>query len=234
MYIFGGTVDFLQNQRSAEMVRFNFPRTAFSTLSCDLHSLLGSKDLGDVQLTLPGKTTMMAHACILAARSPELRRRLKDQPWSSAKGPERHTGCGPLLTLNLGDLPSAASVRACIRFIYANELTLEDLPENGPDSILPELLDIYDCACRLRLRRLELLCTHAVHHAVSVETVLPMLEVTMVERHAKTKGSSSKGRKIAQLFLIIPFFFPMTCSAHSTPRHVVALQLSDRLCQQGG
>ena len=105
LYVFGGTVEFSQNARSAEMFRFNLTKTAPCTLGSDLLSLLESGELSDLELVVPGDRggALRAHACVVAARSPALRQRILQTLRSSGAHSAAASGRRPTSIHDGGD-----------------------------------------------------------------------------------------------------------------------------------
>ena len=201
LYVFGGTVEFSQNARSAEMFRFNLTKTAPCTLHRDLVSLLQSEELCDLELVVPGERggVLKAHACIVAARSAMLRKHILDALQSSTEvqasgeaastreAPATEAAAGsafaspaiPHIRLELPEAPSLDAMAAVLHFMYSDELAPEHIGVEITASDLPRLLDVCDCAGLFGVQRLELLCTQSIRRAASADSVLEMLQVRL-------------------------------------------------------
>lgn len=182
MYVFGGTIDSLSN-RSGDLYRFCFSSFPKCTLIDNFANLLKSEQFCDLHIIL-GREEMLAkaHAAVVAARSPFLRRKIlevyeathmkQDNPKLPAfilKEP---------LKVQLKEVHGEAFQMAMYS-MYTDRIH-PDLESHSREGMsVPQMLlmmEVYKLSLLLETKRLELLSMQYIEASINVENVLLVLK----------------------------------------------------------
>eukprot|EP00794_Sanderia_malayensis_P013893 gene13893-15341_t len=183
MYIFGGTVD--NNIRSGELYRFTFSNYPRCTLHDDFGQLLDSGQFCDVEFVFSGKDPMGAHAAIVAARSPYLRKKLiklkaqLDENKSDLATAAPTTSSSlhqQTLRMEMGNI-GLHSFKVVLWFIYTDKIFPLIKEEYGTATeVMRLMMDVYSLALKFQLGRLEQLCIQYIEASITTENVLVALD----------------------------------------------------------
>lgn len=185
MYIFGGTVDSVTS-RSGELFRFKFSSFPPCTLVNDFAKLLHTLPLCDIHFIIDNKEgggqeeCLKAHAVVVAARSPFLRRKILEayhETCSHEEDKQDHVPPfvpkSPVKVKLVG--VSKATFTHALYYMYTDRIHphLEAPPQS--DHVLL-MTDLYKFSLLLEARRLELLCMQYLESLVNEDNVLLVLE----------------------------------------------------------
>ena len=183
LYIFGGTLDSLSN-RSGDLYRFSLSTFPKCTLVEDLASLLEKELFTDTHFIV-GKDQVLvrAHAAIVVARSPYLRRKILEVYCSSHTQQEEDPNAPRFvpkepLTIHLEGVSSEAFKQA-LYSMYNDRIhpDLEVHPRGG--MTIPQMLlmvDVYKLSLLLETKRLEQLTIQYIETSINEENVLLVLK----------------------------------------------------------
>ena len=183
LYIFGGTLDSLSN-RSGDLYRFSLSTFPKCSLVEDLANLLQREFFADTHFIV-GKDQVLvrAHAAIVAARSPYLRRKILEvyrsthTPHEEDPNTHRFLPKQPL-TIQLEGVSSEAFKQA-LYSMYNDKIhpDLEVHPHGG--MTIPQMLlmvDVYKLSLLLETKRLEQLTIQYIETSINEENVLLVLK----------------------------------------------------------
>ncbi|CAN6298608.1 unnamed protein product [Urochloa humidicola] len=131
-----------------------------SDLQCDMGGILDTGEAADVAFEVDGRI-LMAHRCVLAARSPVFR----------AKLAVADAGGGGGVRIVIEDM-EAEDFEALLRYMYTDTLTTEMMEQGEAAAMLP---DLAAAANRYGMERLRVLCEERLREFVDVRTVAAML-----------------------------------------------------------
>ena len=182
LYIFGGTLDSLSN-RSGDLYRFSLSTFPKCTLIDDFASLLQKELFTDTHFVVgQDQVLVRAHAAIVAARSPYLRRKILEVYHSTHSLQEDQTAPRFLLkeplTIQLEGVSSEAFKQA-LYSMYNDRIhpDLEVHPRGGmsvPQMLL--MVDVYKLSLLLETKRLEQLTIQYIETSINEENVLLVLK----------------------------------------------------------
>lgn len=181
LYIFGGTIDSVSN-RSGDLHRFCFSSFPKCTLIEDFASLLKKQLFCDVHFVLgEDKVIVKAHAAVVAARSPFLRRKILEV--YETNHPQQDNPKLPLfiheevLSVELKEVGGEA-FKMAMYSMYTDRIhpDLENTSREGMTvAQMLLMMDVYKLALLLETKRLELLSMQYIEASVNVENVLLVL-----------------------------------------------------------
>ncbi|CAN6282306.1 unnamed protein product [Urochloa humidicola] len=137
--------------------------TPMSELQRDMGSILDTGEAADVAFEVDGRT-LMAHRCVLAARSPVLRAKLAIA--AAAAG-----GGGGGVRIVIEDM-EAQDFEALLRYMYTDTLPPEMEGKGEAAAMLPDLVA---AANRYGMEMLRVLCEERLREFVDVRSVAAML-----------------------------------------------------------
>lgn len=181
LYIFGGTIDSVSN-RSGDLHRFCFSSFPKCTLIEDFASLLKKQLFCDVHFVLgEDKVIVKAHAAVVAARSPFLRRKILEV--YETNHPQQDNPKLPsfiheeVLSVELKEVGGEA-FKMAMYSMYTDRIhpDLENTSREGMTvAQMLLMMDVYKLALLLETKRLELLSMQYIEASVNVENVLLVL-----------------------------------------------------------
>jgi len=181
LYIFGGTIDSVSN-RSGDLHRFCFSSFPKCTLIEDFASLLKKQLFCDVHFVLgEDKVIVKAHAAVVAARSPFLRRKILEV--YETNHPQQDNPKLPsfiheeVLSVKLKEVGGEA-FKMAMYSMYTDRIhpDLENTSREGMTvAQMLLMMDVYKLALLLETKRLELLSMQYIEASVNVENVLLVL-----------------------------------------------------------
>ena len=189
MYIFAGTVDSMVN-RSGEFYRFRFSSHHKCTLVEDFAKLLTNMQFCDTHFIVgegSEKECIKAHAVVVAARSPFLRKKILEVYAAREGTPVPDEGstvnppflCQYPVEVTLEGV-SVDTVHHAMYFMYTDrihaDLETHSRVEGMSSRQVLLMMDLYKFSLLLDTRRLELLCMQYIEAAVSEDNVLLVLE----------------------------------------------------------
>lgn len=180
MYVFGGTVD-PQTSRSGELFRIQFSSFPKCTLIDDFEKLLLKEQFCDVQFIVGSEELCVgAHAAVVAARSPYLRRKLLEihNPARSGDASLPAFIVDEPLRVHLKEVSAKAFFMA-LYFMYTDHIhpELENNTREGMSvTQVMTMMDVHKLAILLETKRLELLSMQYIEASVNVDSVLQVLK----------------------------------------------------------
>ncbi|CAH0765579.1 unnamed protein product [Bemisia tabaci] len=181
MYIFGGTVD--NNVRSGEMFRFQFSCYPKCTLHEDFGKLLEERQFCDVEFIVgPDEVVIPAHIAIIVARSTYLRSRIRQAKNLRDKQLEKVHGTNEILAADIPKLqvhlkkavPEAFEM--VLNYIYTDCIDpTEKIKDPVCNRIVLLMMDVYQLAVQLDMKRLEQLCVQYLETTINHQNVLEAL-----------------------------------------------------------
>lgn len=182
LYIFGGTLDSLSN-RSGDLYRFSLSTFPKCTLIDDFASLLQKELFTDTHFVVgQDQVLVRAHAAIVAARSPYLRRKILEVYHSTYLVEEDQSAPHFLpkepLTIQLEGV-SGEAFKHALYSMYNDRIhpDLEVHPRGGmsvPQMLL--MVDVYKLSLLLETKRLEQLTIQYIETSINEENVLLVLK----------------------------------------------------------
>eukprot|EP01137_Pigoraptor_chileana_P036747 Opistho-2@32857 len=192
LYVFGGTVDFSQNAKSADLYRFQFSAFPKCTLEEDFGAFLARGELCDLVIVVgPERKCFETHAAIVAARSPYLRelitrarqdqrssyRQMIEDTHGSCEDPSANPFSRPARVEIELPQTQAEAFQTALYFMYADRMPeAEYQPEMTFDS-LHSIIAVYELSLQLGLQRLERLCERCILASVDRRNILAVLRV---------------------------------------------------------
>ena len=181
LYIFGGTIDSVSN-RSGDLHQFCFSSFPKCTLIEDFASLLKKQLFCDVHFVLgEDEVIVKAHAAVVAARSPFLRRKILEV--YETDHPQQDNPRLPsfvheeVLSVELKEVGGEA-FKMAMYSMYTDRIH-PDLENNSREGMTVAqmllMMDVYKLALLLETKRLELLSMQYIEASVNVENVLLVL-----------------------------------------------------------
>ena len=185
MYIFAGTVDSMVN-RSGEFYRFRFSSFHKCTLVDDFDKLLSTMQFCDTHFLVGEgvkKECIKAHAVVVAARSPFLRRKILEIYTAGNKDATSQTDppflCHSPVEVTLEGV-SPETVHHAMYFMYTDrihgDLETHSRIDGMSSTQVLLMMDLYKFSLLLETHRLELLCMQYLEAAVSEDNVLLVLQ----------------------------------------------------------
>jgi N-acetylneuraminic acid mutarotase len=176
MYIFGGTVDSIAN-RSGELYSFKFSSFPSCTLTNDFAKLLHTMPMSDVHFIVGNeREPVSAHAVVVAARSPFIRRKILEAYQTEAPSTDPPFLPSQPVEVIITEV-SIATFTHAIYYMYTDRLIhpSSDLHSDSANQVLL-MIDLYKFSLLLETRRLELLCMQYLEASVNENNVLLVLE----------------------------------------------------------
>ena len=186
MYVFAGTVDSMVN-RSGEFYRFRFSSYQKCTLVDDFAKLLTTLQFCDTHFLVgeeAKKECIKAHAVVVAARSPFLRRKILEVYNNNKTGTSSSQTNPPFLTQSPVEVTldgvSPKTVHHAMYFMYTDRIHTDLETQSRVDGMSSMqvllMMDLYKFSLLLETHRLEHLCMQYLEAAVSEDNVLLVLQ----------------------------------------------------------
>lgn len=190
LYIFGGTIDSLSN-RSGDLHQFCFASFPKCTLVADFASLLKGEHFTDIHFLVDGgHAPIRAHAAVVAARSPFLRRKILAayEAAAAAAAPtaaeSESRPSPPVAFLNRAPLEVSLpgvrgeSLSMALYSVYTDRIH-PDLENHSREGMSVQqmllMIDVYKLSMLLETKRLELLSLQYIEASINVENALLVL-----------------------------------------------------------